>query len=611
MPRYGHETQRLVIHLRALLNVLSRYLSLPLRLMHRLFHSLWQRYSRVASTRLKRSNADGPSDLVAGSCQPILPQYNQPQIPVPSLPGPPLNSSIPTSPLAPAPPSLNHAVQPTSANLAESSMFPPFLPSEVIRYDKPPHIKPIKQSPKINPLTTNYTDIGGGDNWSALVHPEGALYFHDSVRGIYTDSNLQSQGRRRKMNSCITDLLGEAARLGLNLTGGNDIELVVQLFRKRPGDSQICKYYFVDHPKRLILWIHEQHTEKLFEGVRGVEKLSHIKYAVEHQYWSHCELYPNVKLDVPALLHDLREVVVHASAENVTTDLSVSPFDGDELSKISDLISQLQENVQSRDGCQVHSVCVIARFMGYFAQAKFFNFCGLPAARLNADQSVYVKTKNGKLIVTLSWAFNAALFGAPESYMSELRRVWVDRSINSPRWKNFNNKLSSEWSGITMYSTVMIAVDVSFLAVPTVMPTDGSQPPPVIGTYISVFFVVGSLVGSLFLTRQNRHQESADQAVNFLMKMTGSAFGTKALATVHSLPYAMLLWGMVYFMFAFAYQVFSSTLTITLATTGCAFGLVVVFTLWLIYAARDFHISKMLSEWFKACFSKTAQGTVP
>src|SRR5260221_4789762 len=85
------------------------------------------------------------------------------------------------------------------------------------------------------------------------------------------------------------------------------------------------------------------------------------------------------------------------------------------------------------------------------AQAKFFNFCGLPAARLNADQSVYVKTKHGKLIVPLSWAFNAALFGAPESYMSELRRVWVDRSINSPRWKSFNNKLSSEWSGITMY----------------------------------------------------------------------------------------------------------------------------------------------------------------
>jgi hypothetical protein len=40
--------------------------------------------------------------------------------------------------------------------------------------------------------------------------------------------------------------------------------------------------------------------------------------------------------------------------------------------------------------------------------------------------------------------------------MQELRRVWVDRSINSPRWKNFNTRLSSEWSGITMYVRVTI-----------------------------------------------------------------------------------------------------------------------------------------------------------
>ena len=48
--------------------------------------------------------------------------------------------------------------------------------------------------------------------------------------------------------------------------------------------------------------------------------------------------------------------------------------------------------------------------------------------------------------------------------MSELRRVWVDHSTNSPRWKNFNDKLSSEWSGITMYVRAMIfAVCVLFL----------------------------------------------------------------------------------------------------------------------------------------------------
>lgn len=110
----------------------------------------------------------------------------------------------------------------------------------------------------------------------------------------------------------------------------------------------------------------------------------------------------------------------------------------------------------------------------------------------------------------------------------------------------------------------MIAVDVSFLAVPSVnIGNAGSV--AVICTYISLFCIVGSLVVSLFLTRQNRMygQESADKAVSkehcagdqislkqsqvvFLMRVTGSVFGTKSLATVHGLPYAMLLWGWVF-----------------------------------------------------------------
>ncbi|KAG2138064.1 uncharacterized protein EDB93DRAFT_1253449 [Suillus bovinus] len=322
-------------------------------------------------------------------------------------------------------------------------------------------------------------------------------------------------------------------------------------------------------------------------------------------------MYPNANLPCTQLLKELKEVVVHASAETITTDVSLSPFDGDELSKILDLIDKLggKRKVspvallisQSREWGD----CLAARLMRYFVRAKFFNFCGLPAARLDADQTVYIKRKRNKLILVLSWAFNVALFRAPQSHMEELRRVWVDRTINSPRWKNFNSKLSAEWASITIYSTVMIAVDVSFLAVPSVsIQNPGSV--TIISTYLSIFCIVGSLVVSLFLTRQSRlyGQESAATAVDILIKMTGSAFGTKAVATVHGLPYAMLLWGMLYFMLAFSYQVFTSTPTLTLAITGSACGIVALFTLWLIYAARDFHVSTRILAWLRASICK-------
>jgi hypothetical protein len=89
-------------------------------------------------------------------------------------------------------------------------------------------------------------------------------------------------------------------------------------------------------------------------------------------------------------------------------------------------------------------------------RANFFKFGGLPAPRLNVNRSVYTEEKRSNLILALSWAFNVALFGAPESHMNELKRVWVDRGISLPQWKSFNNNLISEWSGITIYVRTMI-----------------------------------------------------------------------------------------------------------------------------------------------------------
>ncbi|KAG1873592.1 hypothetical protein DFJ58DRAFT_759127 [Suillus subalutaceus] len=587
-----HEGGKLTNRLRVFLKVLARYVAYPLRLTHRLFHTLLQLYSR--RRQFTPTQRDEHLERVAGSIQPhILPLSNPTQLQVPPPSGTATNSFVSLLSVHTPVTLANHGQQPAPVHC--HPVFRATTPSQVMRYNKNPQIKREVRLVNIPAGKRDYSDAEDSGDWCARVHPEGALYFHDPVRGIYTDSNMRDEPRRSSMTSCIDELLAlMTSRCGLELRSG-DIELVVELTRGRDHHTRVCRYYFVDHPNRLLFWLDEMPTRRIFDGVLGVEKWSHIKYAIQHQYWQHCEMYPSDKLLGPQLLKELKEVVVHASAEIITTDLSLSPFDADELSKILDLIDRLGDDVQG-----AHYTCVIVRFMRYFSRAQFFNFCGLPEARLNADQPLFVKEKKSKFLVAFSWAVNVALFDAPRSHMEELRRVWVDRSINSPRWKNFNSKLSSEWSGITMYSTVMVAVDVSFLAVPSVnLQNAGSV--TIISTYISLFCIVGSLVVSLFLTRQNRMygQESADAAVIFLTRVTGSIFGTKSLATVHGLPYAMLLWGMVYFIIAFSYQVFTSTPIITLATTGSACGIVALFTLWLVSAAREFHILPWLQAHLK------------
>jgi Flp pilus assembly protein protease CpaA len=69
-------------------------------------------------------------------------------------------------------------------------------------------------------------------------------------------------------------------------------------------------------------------------------------------------------------------------------------------------------------------------------------------------------------------------------------------------------------------STVMLAVDVSFLAVPNVN-IGSSQSVGIIATYLSIILLTGSLIVSLLLARQNQKYgaESADRAVSFQLSV--------------------------------------------------------------------------------------------
>ncbi|KAG1734991.1 hypothetical protein EDB19DRAFT_1122344 [Suillus lakei] len=269
MPsNYDANVRRLVNRLRVFLKVLFGHLAFPLRLVHYLCRTLVRLYysrSSVASRRrFQRIHTEGHPERVAGSSQPptLLPTCHN-QLQVPPLLGPASCSSSPLLPVHAPSSSSNCVLQPPPAAPVSSQtrVFAechPFTPSEVMRYDKSPSINPDNNTCMvIEALTRDYLDAHqkeGGD-WHACVHPEGALYFHDPVRGIYTDSNLQSEDRRRHMNSCVEDLLAlMPPKLQLDC---NKIELVVQLARNQKSKVGICRYYLVDHDKHLLFWLHE------------------------------------------------------------------------------------------------------------------------------------------------------------------------------------------------------------------------------------------------------------------------------------------------------------------------------------------------------------------
>ncbi|KAG1751741.1 hypothetical protein EDB19DRAFT_1197946 [Suillus lakei] len=526
-----------------------------------------------------------PTPPSAASAVPSIPPGATPGPNTPQHANPPQTSS---------PPAVGSAISPNGSPI--TLHFVPSVVDPKSRYENRPLVNSSWSSNGIPAFMRSFPNQScpwlNGD-WQMCIHPEGALYLYSDRKRTFTEAHINDYFFGL-MDRCADELYDMARTKSPNIDA-DDIELVVQVV---PNQANSCQYYFVDHATRTLFWLHDQDhdqaTKNIFYGFPGVYDPSHIRCALESQYWMHCERYPKHELERVKLLKELREVVVYASAEIITSDPSLSPFGADELSRILELVNHLQKNVQEPDF--PHSICVIARFMHYFCKAKYFNFWGLPCARLEADESVYKEVAGfDPLTSSLSLALDVVLFWAPQAHLNDLRRVWVDQCLNSPRWKDYNTKLMTEWTGISIYSTVMLAVDVSFLAVPNVN-ISSSQSIGVIATYLSIISITGSLVVSVLLVRQNQRYgcESADKAGEFLYSMTDTFFGDKALATVNSLPYAMLMWGMIYFSIALLYNVFKSATTAMLASVVSGCVVVTMFISWFIWAARELHIFRRL-----------------
>lgn len=117
------------------------------------------------------------------------------------------------------------------------------------------------------------------------------------------------------------------------------------------------------------------------------------------------------------------------------------------------------------------------------------------------------------------------LFGVPREQAMIIREIYnrsrkgdSDATIRDPRWRAFIDQMQRDWNNQTLFvsflkshrtadletlkSTVMLAVDVSWLAVPEM--TDATVAQSL--TYMAIICALGSLVASLLLGQQTRGQ---------------------------------------------------------------------------------------------------------
>lgn len=446
---------------------------------------------------------------------------------------------------------------------------------------------------------TDYDDELNVDGWLRCTQPEGALYYIYEEKNIVTD--VATPEKRRTILRICDDLLETAQRLDLPLH--SDVQLVIgysTAHRQREWG-----YYFVDHRRKLLFWVHEYNLSSIFTNVRGVTEKSHMRQAITTQYWMHVELYPNLRKLKAEDHEELRNILIQAIADATTSGSPLVPYELDTMEKMLSLVDSYEGSIGKEN---THAVWVTGRFMRLFSHCKFVNFSGQRSARLNADQSIYTtRHSRGYSPSLFIKVFDWILFGSGSSHAEELDGAWVDKIIHFPRWKAYITKLNAEWSGFTFYSTVLLAVNVSLLAIPALGGGGGGGPNPVssnstssspgapqnppstsqqtaaiIAIYLSILFVVGALVTSIQLSDHIRGKEhsSATEASKVLQRTAESRFGTDGLAITFSLPYAFLIWGILLFVLGLSLVIFASSSRPMPVIIGPIMLIVVLFAIW-------------------------------
>jgi len=233
------------------------------------------------------------------------------------------------------------------------------------------------------------------------------------------------------------------------------------------------------------------------------------------------------------------------------------------------MIRLVQKAKKAKGGVEYYTAGT-TRLLSFFAHWRFLYFHGQRHARLLCDQTVYhgPKRERTALISMLS----PLLFFAPDVHLDEMEKLWTDEVIIETAWKSFINKLLNEWNSLIIGSTVMLAVNVGFLAIPGVVPYNVTNGVLMItrqvillaslseiASAISLDASIGSIVIGLLLMRHNRTMQDSEpsEASRYLYQNSQRYFGLELMAIVFSLPWVLLMWSMVMFFVAVFFYCFS------------------------------------------------------
>ncbi|KAI5120087.1 hypothetical protein M0805_001243 [Coniferiporia weirii] len=420
-------------------------------------------------------------------------------------------------------------------------------------------------------------------DWILYVQPEGQPYFYNDkgsstqTFSYLTEANLFNAGILAEVNLFVERFEHKAHQLSESHLPSK-VDVVLEIGEKD------WLYYMVDLDRRCVFWIDEcVIDEYIMPPNFGVERSEHLRHLLDFEFWQHVEYFPSHRPLLDGVLDELMGILIHSHIDVITSLTSTAAYDDQELQALMGSVKHLQV-LQESARASSYVVTASARLMALFANERFYNFSGFHGARLSLDQSVRgeSETSHSWLIKSLS----PVLFYSPETHLLGLQRLWVDGVIKARHWKKFQSRLERDWEGFVLYSTVLLNANVAFLAIAVVLSNNNGLlfSPAAVASQVSMIASLGSIIIGLLLVRQLRisARESANDAIAYLEHRTHPQLGLETMAILYSLPFALLMWGMITFLTAVAIMCFYDADGNSTLVTRLIYGVPWVFVVLLI-----------------------------
>ncbi|KAG2067988.1 hypothetical protein BDR04DRAFT_1210028, partial [Suillus decipiens] len=299
--------------------------------------------------------------------------------------------------------------------------------------------------------------------------------------------------------------------------------------------------------------------EEVLSDCKGVESLSHIRFAIQAQYWKHWEYFPNLCLVSQDHIDEVRYMLMHAICDHITSKRSSALGDVAELKDYISVVDQIKVYPPADQQMQrCHAATVIG-------ENQFINYHGENCVRLISDKTVHGWTYTPSLLMVVVAPF---LFLDPMTQVQELHRAFVDEVAISSRWNALSSKLKGRLQDSNLLATVLLNANVGFLAINSV--DRGGRSAIQIASYMSLVTSFGSIMlGNLMVWHERTcGDNTANEAADFLKRLHSRKHGLEKLAIIYSLPKALLMWGMIFFFAAFSINWCSTGDTTSRAVVG-------------------------------------------